>query len=113
MIWMNDDIETTKLSSSKLFGSYTSKTDSLPYFWNVSFFSGIICLNVFFIHYENLGKLLVVAKFCEDNFGCFVHLVVEAFLSNLRKISLVWLSYEIFKFDQAFFSALGISINEL
>jgi hypothetical protein len=84
VIWMNDDLKTTKSSSLELFGSDTSEADSLPNLWDVSFLSSFISSNVVFKHDMNLSKFLIVSNSSEENFGSQEKLVVIASLSNLE-----------------------------
>lgn len=112
MIWVDDDVQTAELSSSEFLGSNTGEADSFPYLWDVGLLGGIVGLNVLLVHDKYLSKLLVISKFGEDDLSSLVHLGIEALVSDLLKISLIWLSHEVFHIDKALLTASSIGIDE-
>lgn len=112
MIWVDDDVQSAELSSSEFLGSDTGEANCLPDLWNICLLCGIISTDVFLVHDEDLSELLVVAKLSEQNLGSLIHLVVEALVTDLLKISLIWFSDEVLEVNEALLSAFGIGINE-
>lgn len=113
VIWVNNYILSAEISCSEFLCSDASEANSFPNFGYVCPLGGIVSLNVFLIHNKHLGQFLIVLKFCENDFGSFVHFEIEAFVSNLHKICLVWLTNKVLKVNQAFFTALSICKNKL
>lgn len=62
---------------------------------------------------EDGGKLLVVTSSLEEDFGGFVELGLEASLSNLGDVGLIWIRDEGLEFSHILVAAFGIGKDEL
>ena len=97
MIWLDDDSLSTEGSHAELFGSDACEADSFPDLRDVCLLGSIKGILELFEHHVGLRELLVVADSLEEDLSGKVELVVEATVTTLLNISLVWIANELLK----------------
>lgn len=113
VIWEDNNLQTAHVGSTELLGSNACEAHFFPDFRNICFLSSLECSLILLQFNENLSKFVVVSNMLIENLGSFVKFVVEASITTLENVCLIWFTNESLKFRQISLSALSICKDEL
>jgi len=91
MVWVNNYVLTAQRSHPEFLGAHASEADCLPTFRYVNFLGGVECSLVLFKLDVGLGQLLEVMDFFVKDLTSKVKSLVEATVTRLLDICLIWL----------------------